>query len=171
MSAPRFSAPWFLNLALRLAIAAVFVWASVDKIAHPDRFADIVKDYNLLPAWGINPFALMLPYVEVTVALFLIVGLWTPSAALVGTGMTVMFMGAITAALAQGYSDLHCGCFTTSQEGKGEAWSLLFHDAILLAACAWLFWRMWRAPEGKVSRETHVSRETIQEADSGDTGG
>ena len=169
MTAPRFSAPWFLNFALRLAIAAVFLWASLDKIAHPDRFADIVNDYNLMPAWGVNPFALVLPWVEVVVALFLVLGIWMPSAALLATGMTVMFMVAITWALAQGYSDLHCGCFTTSQEGKGEAWGLLWRDAALLVACAWLFWRTWQ-PGGKVSRETLVSRETRQEADSRATG-
>jgi uncharacterized membrane protein YphA (DoxX/SURF4 family) len=158
---------WWLNLALRLGIAAIFLWAALDKIAHPDRFADIVNDYNLLPRVLVNPFAVILPWVEVVVAAFLALGIWVPSAALLATGMTVMFMGAITAALAQGYADLHCGCFTTSQEGRGEAWGLLWRDGVLLAACAWLFWRTWRT--GSVPRGTSVSRETIQEADSGES--
>jgi uncharacterized membrane protein YphA (DoxX/SURF4 family) len=165
-AAPRFSPAWWLNLALRLGIAVVFLWAALDKIAHPDRFADIITDYNMLPVWAINPFALVLPWVEVATAVCLVVGLWVPSAALLATGMTVMFMVAITWALAQGYSDLHCGCFTTSQEGKGEAWGLLWRDALLLAACAWLFCRTWRPGW----HGTIVSRETIKEGEGSGTG-
>jgi len=142
----RRSASWWLNLALRVGIAAVFLWAAVDKIAHPDRFADIITDYRILPACLVNPFAVVLPWVEIAVGLCLLLGLWLPASSLLATGMTVMFMIAITWALAQGYADLHCGCFTTSQEGRGEAWGLLWRDGILLAACAWLFWRTWRRP-------------------------
>ena len=160
-----FSGAGWLNFALRLVIAAVFLWAARDKLVHPDQFADIVHDYNLLPLSLVNAFAVCLPWAEVTVAVFLVLGIWVQSAALVATGMTVMFMGAITAALLQ-QNQINCGCFTTSQEGQREAWGLLWRDAVLLAGCAWLFWRTWRP--GNVSRETSVSHETIQEADSGD---
>lgn len=148
----RRSASWWLNLALRVGIAVVFLWAAADKVAHPDRFADIVTDYQILPAFLVNPFAAVLPWIEVAVGVCLLLGLWVPASALLATGMTVMFMGAITWALAQGYADLHCGCFTTSQEGRGEAWGLLWRDAILLAACGWLFWRTWPGARAASSR-------------------
>jgi uncharacterized membrane protein YphA (DoxX/SURF4 family) len=157
----RFTPAWCLNLALRLAIAAVFLWAARDKLVHPDRFADIVHDYNLLPLALVNVFAVCLPWVETAVAICLLLGIWVPSVALLATGMTVMFMAAISAALAQAHH-LNCGCFTTSPEGEGEAWGLLWRDAALLVACAWLFWRSWRG--GKVSPET------IREADTGESG-
>lgn len=167
MTASRCTVAWWLNLALRLGLAVVFFWAALDKIAHPNRFADIITDYQMLPTALLNPFAVMLPWVEVAVAVFLALGIWVPAAALLASGMTVMFMIAIAYALAKGAADLHCGCFTTSAEGRGEAWGLLWRDAILLAACAWLFWRTWWVTN--VSRETSVSRETIQEAHGGDT--
>ncbi|HEY3398887.1 MAG TPA: MauE/DoxX family redox-associated membrane protein [Armatimonadota bacterium] len=157
----RWSLAWWLNLALRLVIAAVFLYAAVDKIAHPDRFADIVSDYQLLPAFLVNPFAVIMPWVEVALGVWLVVGAWTPSAALLASGMTVMFMAAIVAALAIGAGDLHCGCFTTSQEGRSEAWGLLVRDAFLLAATVWLLVRSYRAeartamaaPEGEADAE------------------
>lgn len=162
MSATRWSVGWWLNLALRLVIATVFLWACMDKIAHPDRFADIVSDYKLLPAWTVNPFAVVLPWVEGAVAVCLVVGLWVPSAALLATGMTVMFMGAIV--LGQGET---CGCFSTSAEGRSDSWGLMFRDALLLAACGWLLWRTW--PRGAWPC-TNVSRETVQEGDGSEPG-
>ncbi len=168
MTTSRFTLAWWLNFVLRLGIAVVFFWAALDKIAHPDRFADIISDYQILPAPLLNPFAVMLPWVEVAVAAFLALGIWVPAGALLASGMTVMFMIAIAYALAKGAADLHCGCFTTSAEGRGEAWGLLWRDALLLAACVCLFWRTWWIVN--VSRETSVSRETIQEADGSGTG-
>jgi uncharacterized membrane protein YphA (DoxX/SURF4 family) len=130
---------WFL-LALRLVIAGVFVSASLDKIIHPDRFADITLDYELLPDRLINLFAICLPWVELFLGLFLIVGRWIPSASLLATGLTLMFMAAISIGLAHGNEQLRCGCFSTSVEGGKEgAWGLLARDALLLAATIWLF--------------------------------
>jgi uncharacterized membrane protein YphA (DoxX/SURF4 family) len=157
----RFTPAWWLTLALRLGIAAVFLWAARDKLVHPDQFADIVHDYGLLPVPLVNVFAVCLPWAEVAVAVCLVLGIWVESAALVATGMTMMFIGALAAALAQGHGDLACGCTSTSPEARHDAWGLLVRDAGLLFVCAWLFWRTWRA--GKVSRETNVSRETLQE--------
>jgi len=133
-----------IPLLLRLVIAGVFIAASIDKIAHPDRFADIVLDYDLLPDPIINLFAVCLPWVEFALGLFLVAGRWVPSASLLATGLTVMFMAAIGINLARGNANLHCGCFSTSAEGgKEAAWGLLARDALLLAAGIWLFVRSY----------------------------
>jgi uncharacterized membrane protein YphA (DoxX/SURF4 family) len=125
-----------------LVVAGVFIAASVDKIVHPDRFADIVLDYDLLPDGLVNVFAVCLPWVELLLGLFLIAGRWLPSASLLATGLTLMFMAAIGLNLARGNANLHCGCFSTSAEGGEEAaWGLLARDALLLAGGIWLFVR------------------------------
>lgn len=129
-----------LTVLLRVVIAGVFLAAAADKIVHPDRFADVVSDYQILPAWLVNLFAVCLPWVEVVVGLALLVGLWVPEAALLALGMTLMFMLALAINLARGNTNLHCGCFSTSQEGPGSAWDLLWRDAILMVACAGLLW-------------------------------
>jgi len=129
----------WLIVALRLTVGAVFIYASIDKIIHPDRFAEIVWDFDLLPDGLVNPFAVCLPWIELVMGTALVAGLWVPGGALLATGMTVMFMMAVGHALSRGAEDFHCGCFSTIQEGPEEAWSVLRRDVALLVGTVWLF--------------------------------
>jgi len=54
-------APWILLL-VRLGMAAVFIAAAVPKIREPDLFAASVFNYKMLPPWGVNSLALVLPW-------------------------------------------------------------------------------------------------------------
>ncbi len=121
-------------LALRAAIGAVFIYASLDKIGHPDRFAEIVSDYGLLPETLVNPFAVALPWIELVTGLTLVAGCWLPGAALLSSGMTVLFMVAVGWAMVHGADKFHCGCFTTTQEGGPTPAGVLWRDAPLPAA-------------------------------------
>ena len=134
--------PWIM-LALRLILAACFIYAAIDKIAHPDRFADVVWDYQILPEWSVNFFAVVLPWVEMAVGFMLIAGIWVPSAAGLALGMLVMFMAAVAISLIRGNDAFHCGCFSTTQEGEGSGWDLLWRDGLMLAACLWLLQLAW----------------------------
>lgn len=129
----------WLILALRLIVGGVFIYASIDKIVHPDRFAEIVWDYELLPESLVNPFSVCLPWVELVMGILLVAGIWVPGGALLATAMTVMFMMAVGYALSRGAEDFHCGCFTTVQEGPEEAWGVIRRDAILIVATVLLF--------------------------------
>ena len=141
-----------LVIALRATVAAVFIWASLDKIAHPDRFADIVWDYGILPEGLVNLFAVGLPWVELVLGVFLLAGIWVPSAALLASGLTVMFMVALAVGLSRG-EEFHCGCFSTAQEGTGSGWDLMWKDALLLTAGVVL---LWQAP--KVARNQRQAK-------------
>jgi len=55
-----FCHPVVLRL-LGIVIGITLVYASLDKIRYPDRFADMVHDYDMLPMWSVNAFALVLP--------------------------------------------------------------------------------------------------------------
>ncbi len=141
--------PW-AALALRLAIASVFILASMDKIAHPDRFADVVWDYQILPLWTVNAFSVCLPWVELFLGIFLIAGVWVPGTALLAAGLTVMFIVAVSMGLTRDPANFHCGCFSTLQEGAGHGWDLVWRDALLLLGCLGLFWLSYSSagPEG-----------------------
>jgi len=129
---------WLL-VPVRLALAAVFIAASADKIVHPDRFADVVWDYQVLPMGLINLFAICLPWVELATAACLIAGVWLDAAGLLAAAMSLMFMVALGAALARGQDTMHCGCFSTAQEGVGDSlWGLLGRDIVVFAATVWL---------------------------------
>ena len=125
--------PAALALACRLAAGATFLFASLDKIAHPAGFALAIFHYRLVPAALLHPFALLLPWIEAVVGIALLTGLWRRGAALLATAMTVMFLGAIAAALARGL-DISCGCFHT-EGGHAVGVGLLLRDLALLAAC------------------------------------
>lgn len=125
---------------LGLAVGAILIWASVDKIAHPDRFADAVHDYRMLPTAFINAFALALPWVEAVAGAALVLGVWRRAAGLVSTALCAAFLIAIAQAELRGLK-IECGCFTVSATSGMEAsWTHFCLDALLLAAAA-LVWR------------------------------
>ncbi|MFH1843989.1 MAG: MauE/DoxX family redox-associated membrane protein [bacterium] len=121
------------SLGCRLAVAAVFIYAPLDKIAHPDAFAAVVYNYRLLPITLLHPFAMGLPWLELVAGIALLLGIFRRGAAALCLVMTVMFIVAITAALSRGL-DISCGCFHTDG-GSSVGLSLLFRDVLLLAGC------------------------------------
>jgi uncharacterized membrane protein YphA (DoxX/SURF4 family) len=120
-----------VSLACRWAVGVVFIWASIDKILHPDAFAQAIANYRMTPMALLHPFAWLLPLVEAVAGMALIVGWQRRGAALLCTAMTVMFIIAIAVALARGL-DISCGCFDT-EGGHGVGVDLLIRDVFLLA--------------------------------------
>lgn len=118
-------------LIFRLVLGLTFVYASLDKIAHPDQFAKIVYNYKILPDFLINIFAVTLPWVELLAGLFLVLGIFTESASLLISCLLVIFLIAISINVLRGV-DLNCGCFSTDPAGKKEGISLIFRDFIYL---------------------------------------
>ena len=102
-------------LMCRLILGGVFIYASVDKILHPAAFAEAVYNYKILPDALVNLTAIILPWLELILGVFLILGLWLPGAALLSNLLLLTFFGALVFNLARGL-DIHCGCFSTSQE-------------------------------------------------------
>jgi uncharacterized membrane protein YphA (DoxX/SURF4 family) len=134
-------APW-LHLAACLGLGAVFVYASLDKIAKPGDFARIVYHYQLIgPNRHVGPLpanllAVTLPWIELLAGLALITGLWRRPAALLAGGMLVVFVGAVGLALLRGIDVENCGCFSVSGEGRAAGLRLILQDLLLLAAAA-----------------------------------
>jgi len=127
-----------LERVMGLVLGAVFVYASLDKIAQPAEFARIVYRYQLLgpnaflgPAFA-NLLAVTLPWVELTVGLLLIARLWRREAALVAGAMLVMFVLAVGWTMAAGIDVENCGCFSVGQQGRQAGWTLLLGDLALL---------------------------------------
>lgn len=119
-------------LIFRLVLGATFVYASLDKIAHPEQFAKIIYNYRILPGFLINIFAVTLPWVELLAGLFLILGIFTESASLLISFLLVIFVIAISINVFIRGVDLNCGCFSTDPTGKKEGISLIFRDFLYL---------------------------------------
>jgi uncharacterized membrane protein YphA (DoxX/SURF4 family) len=127
-----------------IGLGAVFVYASLDKIAHPQDFARIVYRYGLagptafLGVVPANALAVVLPWVELVTGVLLITGLWRREAAALAGGMLVMFLVALSYVLWQGIDVAHCGCFSVGGEGRSAGWTLIAGDLGLLAAALYV---------------------------------
>ncbi len=119
-------------LIFRLVLGITFLYASLDKIAHPDQFAKIVYNYKILPGFLINVFAVILPWVELLAGLFLILGIFTESASFLISFLLVIFVIAISINVLIRGVDLNCGCFSTDPAAKKEGIILLFKDFLYL---------------------------------------
>jgi putative oxidoreductase len=125
---------------IAIAIGVTLIWASIDKLHYPDRFADVVHDYDMLPLSLVNAFALAMPAVEVVTGLALIVGLWRRPAGLLAVGLFAAFMIAIAQAQLRGLQ-IECGCFSVSDMSASQAtWGLFARDVVYLAG-SMLVWR------------------------------
>jgi uncharacterized membrane protein YphA (DoxX/SURF4 family) len=119
MRAPAFvDSPWFRCVS-QLLVGGVFIYASLHKISDPAAFAENIRNYHMMPYAATNLMAIVLPWVELFVGVFLITGFRLRGSALVASSLLVMFVLAIGQAAARGIS-LHCGCFSA----KGDASSL-----------------------------------------------
>jgi putative oxidoreductase len=128
------------GLLARLVLGGLFVYASIDKILHPDQFAEIIYNYKILPDMAVNLMAIGLPWVEAIAGLFLIFGIWTRESAGIIGGLLLVFIIAIAFNLARGL-DFDCGCFTTAAGStKSSAYLLLVRDLVLLIPAAQLIW-------------------------------
>lgn len=126
--------------AAAMVVGAIFVYASLDKVAHPDRFADVVHEYDMLPLGLVNAFALVMPWVELVAGAALVVGVWRRAAGLLTVALSAAFMVAIASAELRGV-EIECGCFNVSGMSATEAsWGLFARDCLLGAAGA-LLWR------------------------------
>ena len=132
------SAIWMTNLfrhpvvglVFRIYVGGVFLAASMYKINYPGEFAETIASYQLVPVWGVNLMALVLPWTELITGLMMILGLRLRASAALITAMLVMFCIAIVATLIRGIP-IGCGCFTTVEDPIG--WTTLLRDMIWLA--------------------------------------
>ena len=69
---PSDSSHRYAVLAFSIAMAAIFIYAGVDKIRDPLQFADSIAAFAILPAVFINLLALGLPSFEIACGILLL---------------------------------------------------------------------------------------------------
>ena len=85
----------YFFLCARLLLGAIFIAASIDKIAHPAEFAKIVSNYQILPGHLINIVAIVLPWLEAILGLFILCGWCLPGATILANLLLLTFLGAL----------------------------------------------------------------------------
>ncbi len=121
----------YLFLLTRLALGGVFIAASMDKIIHPGQFAKIIHNYQILPDYLVNMAAIVLPWLEALLGLFIIAGVWLPGAVVLADFLLVAFFSALIFNIARGI-DVHCGCFSTEVTGAPHTSWYVVRDSLFL---------------------------------------
>ena len=131
----------FLELAFRLGLGLMFIIASWHKVTQPYEFANLIAQYQFLPSFMVNLFALILAPFELMVGILLILGPYSKWNARLILIMMLMFIVAISQALIRDLG-ITCGCFAIegAQDKKG-AYVTLVRDIILLAPILWLVFK------------------------------
>jgi uncharacterized membrane protein YphA (DoxX/SURF4 family) len=146
----RRAAPW-AGTAARLGLAAVWTWAGLAKIADPAEAAQAVRAYRLLPEALVKPVGYGLPFLELALALLLLIGLGTRAAALLSGALLLVFIAGIASVRARGMS-IDCGCFGGGgriDSSRTQYLREILRDSGLLLLAAWLV----RRPGSRLSTD------------------
>lgn len=99
-----------ITLLARLLLGGVLLVAGGLKVTKPTDSANAVAAYKLLPTNLAHLIGYALPWLEVAIALLLIIGIMVRPAAIAGGLIMVIFIGAIASAWTRGLI-IDCGCF------------------------------------------------------------
>ncbi len=121
------------ELAIRLVVGGVFVYAGAVKITNPLQLADSIWSFQILPRPLVTPLALALPPFEILAGAMLVAG-WRVGALAVAVA-TAIFSAAFASTLARGIA-VDCGCFGGAGAPATLAGNLLelARDLAILAA-------------------------------------
>jgi uncharacterized membrane protein YphA (DoxX/SURF4 family) len=123
-------------LLLRFLLAAVFIYAAIQKIDKPLAFSDEIRMYGIAD-YGplLYLLAIVLPWLELVCGLCLLTGIYLHGAAFILTGLNAIFITVITVRtvnimhagtpLLKVYFDCGCGF------GATYAWKKLLENAVL----------------------------------------
>jgi len=122
----------FILWLLRIALAAVFLYAGAIKIADPAQFFQDILNYQIVGERLAWLAALYLPWLEVVAAAALLIPKTSRASAIIIAALMLIFTAALLSAWLRGL-DITCGCFGTKLETSNYP-LLLLRDIVLFAA-------------------------------------
>ena len=118
-------------LIIRLLLGAMWVWASLDKIQDPAQFSRDIANYHVIPFGLENLSAIVVPWLELLIGMGLIAGVMVNGAALVSSGLMLLFIVLISQAILRGFN-IECGCGL--KEGQLVGWDKILENIVFLGA-------------------------------------
>jgi uncharacterized membrane protein YphA (DoxX/SURF4 family) len=117
----------------RLVLGCVFIYASIDKLAFPREFANLVTSYGILPEIFATYFAYVLPWVELVLGAFLMGGIFIRITSKISLSVLLVFLVAIGIQALKGQIR-DCGCFgETSFLATSNIGIMIFRDLAFIA--------------------------------------
>ena len=149
----------YASLVSRVVLGGVFLVAGATKIPDPGSLAASIRSYELgLPEWFVSFSAHALPYIEVLLGFYVLVGLFTRASAWATNALTILFFLALLQGAARGLQ-IDCGCFGSSAGEASNLWLAAARDLGLLA----LGLHVALAPTGRFSVDALFRRSRSEE--------
>jgi len=114
----------YISLLLRLLVGGTFMFACISKFPLHSKFVEVVQSYHLLPDPLAMAYALALPWVELLIGSYLILGILIKPSAVITILIGISFMVANISAIIRG--EYYCpNCF-------GETFPLVVSQALTI---------------------------------------
>ena len=140
-------------LLARLALGALLILAGALKVGHAPDLASAIAGYRLLPEALVELLALVLPYFELFLGAYLLLGLFTRAAAVVTSAQFVLYALAIGSAVVR-HIPANCGCFGPGDNAVAD-WPHVAFDLALAALAAFIAF----AAPGALALDRRITRE------------
>jgi len=99
----------------RILLGLIFTGAAFTKILDTASFAEIIKNYQILPEYLVNETAVFLPYLEYFTGVMLLSGIFLKGASVISLCLLTAFTGSLIFNMSRGLN-VSCGCFTSVTE-------------------------------------------------------
>lgn len=97
---------------IRIIIGAFFVFSGFEKLMSPiENFQSVVESYEIMNHALSSVAAFILPWVELFLGVFVILGLWLKISLRLLGFTTIMFMAVVAQAILRNLPITECGCF------------------------------------------------------------
>ena len=100
----------YVILLSRFVLGIIFIYASIDKIIDPISFSSTIDNYHISPYSLNNIAALVIPWLELIIGVFLICGIFINGSSFIAILLLLFFIFILTQALLRGIN-VDCGCF------------------------------------------------------------
>ena len=121
----------YLEIIIRLVLGFIFLYASLDKIIYPQKFAEVIYNYRLMPIELLNICAIIVPWIEAFIGVSLLIGFRVDVSAFMLSVITFFFILMIISAIVRGLN-IECGCFSLDAEGSLVSWKRVIEDVFIL---------------------------------------
>lgn len=131
--------PQVVTLVVRVLLGALFIFAGASKVGHFNDLAAAMAGFRILPEAVVGPLAVLLPFFEIGLGLYLVAGLFTRGAAILAAFQLAIYAAAVASAVIR-HIPAACGCFGPQDTATAD-WPHVFADLGLAAICALVAWR------------------------------
>lgn len=121
----------------RVFLALLFGGAALSKLRRSEEFFGVVRNFRILPEWLAKPSAFAIPWIELGVAVGLLVSFSAPYAATAAAGLLIVFAAAIGINVLRGRRAIDCGCFRNGLK-QPLSWMLVGRNLVFAGAAVGL---------------------------------